>query len=105
MNLSIPVVIILNDNRFLGMVRQWQEMFYGKRYSEVMLGNEPDFLKLANSFDVEAERVEDPLELKGAIKRAIESNVPYLLDVIIEPEANVLPMVPPGGKIHEMLEG
>lgn len=99
---DIPVVIVVLDNRHLGMVAQWQKLFYDERMSHTHLGESPDFVKLAESFGVRAERIEKPGEMKEAVERAIKSGEPYLLDVIIDPD-EILPMVPPGCKLTEIV--
>jgi acetolactate synthase I/II/III large subunit len=99
---DIPVVICVLDNRHLGMVAQWQKLFYDKRMSHTHLGQSPDFVKLAESFGVNAERVEKPGEMREAVERAIRSGEPYLIDVIIDPD-EILPMVPPGCGLTEIV--
>jgi acetolactate synthase-1/2/3 large subunit len=99
---DIPVVICVLDNRHLGMVAQWQKLFYNKRMSHTHLGQSPDFVKLAESFGITAERVEKPGEMLETVKRAIRSGEPYLIDVIIDPD-EILPMVPPGCGITEIV--
>lgn len=99
---DIPVVIVVLDNRHLGMVAQWQKLFYDERMSHTHLGESPDFVKLAESFGVKAERIEKPGEMKEAVERAINSGEPYLLDVVIDPD-EILPMVPPGCSLKEIV--
>ncbi len=99
---DIPLVICVLDNRRLGMVSQWQKLFYNKRMSHTHLGQSPDFVKLAESFGVNAERVEKPGEMSVTIRNAIRSGEPYLIDVIIDPE-EILPMVPPGRGLTEIV--
>jgi len=99
---DIPVVICVLDNRRLGMVSQWQKLFYDKRMSHTHLGESPDFVKLAESFGISAERVEKPGEMRETVMRAIRSGEPYLIDVIIDPE-EILPMVPPGCGLTEIV--
>lgn len=99
---DIPVVIVVLDNRHLGMVAQWQKLFYDERMSHTHLGESPNFVKLAESFGVKAERIEKPGEMKEAVERAINSGEPYLLDVIIDPD-EILPMVPPGCSLTEIV--
>ncbi len=100
---DIPVVVCIFDNRYLGMVRQWQELFFDKRYSHTNLGVTPDFVKLGEAFGCYAERVEKPEELKSALKNAFESGKPAVLDIIVGREDKVLPMIPPGGGITGMI--
>ncbi|MEN4018227.1 MAG: acetolactate synthase large subunit [Methanobacterium sp.] len=99
---DIPVVVCVLDNRYLGMVAQWQNLFYEKRFSHTHLGEVPDFVKLAEAFGVNAERVERPGEMRETLQNAINSGEPTLIDVIIDPE-EILPMVPPGRRLTEMV--
>jgi acetolactate synthase-1/2/3 large subunit len=87
----------------LGMVAQWQRMFYKSRYSATRLGRIPDFVKLATAYGAHGERVESLDQLSSILRRAISSDVTTVIDVPIDPEANVLPMVPPGKSIDEMI--
>ncbi|MDD3984458.1 MAG: acetolactate synthase large subunit [Methanobacterium sp.] len=99
---DIPLVICVFDNRRLGMVSQWQRLFYNKRISYTQLGQSPDFVKLSESFGVNAERVEKPGEMELAVRNAIKSGQPYLIDVIIDAD-EVLPIVPPGCGLTEIV--
>ncbi|WP_414470006.1 acetolactate synthase large subunit [Methanobacterium sp. ACI-7] len=99
---DIPVVVCVLDNRYLGMVAQWQNLFYEKRFSHTHLGEVPDFVKLAESFGVRADRVERPGEMRETLKSALNSGEPTLIDVIIDPE-EILPMVPPGCGLTDMV--
>lgn len=92
---GLPVKIIILNNNFLGMVRQWQQLFFDKRYSFVELQN-PDFIKIAEGFGIESYKVEDRAELSGALDRMLASNKPQLLEIVVEKEENVFPMVPAG---------
>jgi acetolactate synthase-1/2/3 large subunit len=100
---NVPVVIALLNNQYLGMVRQWQELFYNKRYSATDLVKNPDFVKIANAYDIKAKRITKPEEVVPAIQEAIKSNEPYLLDFVIDREENVFPMVPAGASISKMI--
>ncbi|MBM7557981.1 biosynthetic-type acetolactate synthase large subunit [Halanaerobacter jeridensis] len=118
---DLPVNIVIFNNQYLGMVRQWQEMFYEKRYSSTCLGKQvdcpedcsdpgeqcpemvPDFVKLAESFGVKAKQITKPSEIKPTIEEAINTDGPYLIDCIINAEENVFPMVPPGGSLDKMV--
>lgn len=95
MQYGIGVKIIILNNNFLGMVRQWQEIFYHKRYSETEMIN-PDFVALASAYGIKAENVENRTQLDGAIERMLQHEGAYILNVNIESEANVFPMVPAG---------
>lgn len=99
---DIPIVVCVLDNRYLGMVAQWQNLFYEKRFSHTHLGEVPDFVKLAEAFGVNAERVERPGEMRETLKNALNSGEPTLIDIIIDPE-EILPMVPPGCGLTEMV--
>jgi acetolactate synthase-1/2/3 large subunit len=101
---DIPVTVVLLDNRYLGMVKQWQDLFYNKRYSHTYLGESPDFVKYADAFGAGGILVERPSEIKEALVKAVKSNKPYIVDIRVDPHETTLPMVPPQGKIHEMIE-
>ena len=101
---KIPVKIAVLNNGFLGMVRQWQELFYKKRYSYTTLNN-PDFVKLAESYGAVGIRVTKNKEVRPAIEKAIATDNVVLLDFHIEPEENVFPMVPAGEAINRMIGG
>jgi acetolactate synthase-1/2/3 large subunit len=100
---KIPVINIILNNNFLGMVRQWQTFFYDKRYSETDLSMQPDFVKLAESFGGVGYRVETKEEFDAALKDAVEKNVVAMIDVVVDRLENVLPMVPSGGTLYNML--
>jgi acetolactate synthase-1/2/3 large subunit len=102
---DIPVVVAVLDNQYLGMVRQWQELFYSKRYSAVYLGKKTDFVKLAEAFGAKGIRVEKPQEIAPAVKEAFESGRPTVIDIIVNPEENIFPMVPPGKCLKDIIEG
>ena len=99
---DIPVVVCVLDNRYLGMVAQWQKLFYNERISETRLGDVPDFVKLAEAFGVKGERVERPGEMKETLKNALKSGEPTIIDVTIDPD-EILPMVPPGCGLTEIV--
>jgi len=99
---KIPVKIIILNNNYLGMVRQWQELFYKKRYAATPLDN-PDFVKVAEGFGVKAMRIEKEKDIKKAIKEIIAHKGPVLADFWIEEEENVFPMVPAGASIDRMI--
>jgi len=102
---GIPVTVVVINNRMLGMVAQWQRFFYNRRYSAVTLGSSPDFVKLAEAYGAEGIRVQSMAELQAAVTKAIRSTVTTVIDVPISPEENVLPMLPPGAGIKEMIVG
>lgn len=100
---NTPIVIVLLNNGVLGMVRQWQTLFFDRRYSNTTLGRKTDFVKLAEAFGLEAERASSIDEFEQAFKRGIAHNGPYLIDTLINMDEFVLPMLPPGGSIDDMI--
>ncbi len=100
-DLALKIAII--NNRFLGMVRQWQQLFYRRRYVATPLAG-PDFVKVAEAYGIAAVKVTDRLQVIPAIERAMEHQGPFLIDFVVEPEENVYPMVPPGAALAEILE-
>jgi len=101
---SLPVKVFIINNGYLGMVRQWQELFFDKRYSVTSLYDNPDFAKLAEVFGITGIKVTKPEEVRPAIEKALGVNGPVVVNFIVEPEANVFPMVPAGAPLHEMRE-
>jgi len=99
----IAVKIAIMNNGYLGMVRQWQELFYGRRYVDTKLWN-PDFVKIAEAYDIPGIRVKRREEVIPAIQKAMESPGAFLIDFLIEPEENVYPIVPPGESLARFLE-
>ncbi|MGH9612197.1 MAG: biosynthetic-type acetolactate synthase large subunit [Bryobacteraceae bacterium] len=102
-NHGLPVKIIVMNNGYLGMVRQWQTLFYNNRLSQVELNSFPDAEKLAAAYGFKGRTVESPAELASALKEAVAEPGPYLLNVKVTPTENVYPMVPSGGAINEMV--
>ena len=102
---GIKVIPIIMNNSYLGMVRQWLELFYDKRYSEVYLGRTPDFVKVAEAYGLEGIRVENKSELTPAIKQAIKNDITTIIDVSIDEESNILPMLSPGGNLKDAFGG
>jgi acetolactate synthase-1/2/3 large subunit len=100
---KLPVVNIILNNNFLGMVRQWQTLFYDKRHSETDLSVQPDFVKLAEAFGGIGYRVQTKEEFDAALKDAVEKNVVAFIEVLVERFENVLPMVPAGGSLFNMM--
>ncbi len=98
----IPVKMILLNNNFLGNVRQWQYMFFNKRYSFTPMLN-PDYEKIASGYNIPCRTVVERGELDAAIREMLDTDGPYILQCAIKPEDNVLPMTPPGGSVDEML--
>jgi acetolactate synthase I/II/III large subunit len=102
-NHSLPIKIIVMNNGYLGMVRQWQTMFHNNRLSQVELRSFPDAEKLAGAYGFKGRTVERVEEMPGALEEAVREPGPYLLNVKVSPTENVYPMVPAGGAISEML--
>lgn len=100
---NTAVKVFLLDNRALGMVHQWQKLFYHERYSSTILDSVPDFVKLADAYGWEGERIEKPEDVAPAIARMLASEKPYLLDVAISPDQNVYPMVAPGAALDNVI--
>jgi acetolactate synthase-1/2/3 large subunit len=100
---DIPVIVVILNNSMLGMVAQWQRLFYGGRYSGVKLGNVPDFTKLAQAYGAEGTRVESMKEFSEAIKKALNTEVTTVIDVPIGPEDDVWPMMPPGKGLKDTI--
>jgi len=99
--LQIPVKIVILNNDFLGMVRQWQQLFFDKRYASTEMIN-PDFVTIAKGYYIDAERVKNRKDLKPAVKRMIKSKKPYVLEVCVEKEDNVFPMIPSGASVSDI---
>lgn len=120
---KLPVKICILNNRYLGMVRQWQELFFGKRYSQVCLNQNiyckkgcdkpnlecqkiPDFCKIADAYGIPSIRVEKEEEVKPALEKSLKTkDKPYLIDFQVEPEENVFPMIPAGGTVENLMLG
>src|SRR5947208_11839332 len=100
---QLPVKIAIFNNGYLGMIRQWQQLFYGKNYSSSAI-SQPDFVKLADAYGIRALRVEHKREVESAIREAREYKGPILLDFMIDQEENVWPMVPAGAALSETIE-
>src|SRR5579871_3708134 len=101
----LPIKIIVVNNGYLGMVRQWQELFYNNRLCQVELSGFPDAAKLAGAYGFKGRTIEHVHELSSALDEAVAENGPYLLNVRVAPTENVYPMVPSGGAINEMVLG
>ncbi|HEY6779836.1 MAG TPA: thiamine pyrophosphate-dependent enzyme, partial [Thermoleophilaceae bacterium] len=100
---QIPVQIFLMNNGYLGMVRQWQELFWDRRYSSVKMGNSPDWVKLAEAFGATGMLVSEKGELVDAFKSALSEDGPVLVDVRVTPEENCYPMIPAGQAARDMV--
>jgi acetolactate synthase-1/2/3 large subunit len=100
---QIPVKVFLMNNGYLGMVRQWQELFWDRRYSAVEMGASPDWVKLADAFGALGMRVTDKSELVGAFRTALAEDGPVLVDVRVTKEENCYPMIPAGQAARDMV--
>ena len=96
---AVKIVVLNND--FLGMVRQWQQLFFDKRYASTEMVN-PDFVKIAEGYYLKAKRVTERKDLANAVEEMIKSNEPYFLEVVVEKEGNVFPMIPTGSSVSEI---
>lgn len=102
MEQKAPVKIILLNNNYLGNVRQWQEMFFNRRYSFTPMMN-PDYMQIAAAYSIPSRRVIERSELRDAVREMLETDGPFLLEVCVVEEGNVLPMTPPGSSVNQML--
>jgi acetolactate synthase-1/2/3 large subunit len=100
---QLPLVVIIMNNGVLGMVRQWQTLFYNKHYSQTTLNRQTDFVKLAEAFGGKGKRAYDHKELRDALEEAFHYNGPYIIDCVIDMDEMVLPMIPPGGTMNDVI--
>ncbi|AXO80683.1 biosynthetic-type acetolactate synthase large subunit [Olleya aquimaris] len=98
---KVPVKIVVLNNEFLGMVRQWQQLFFDKRYASTEMTN-PDFVAIAKGYFIEAEKVTKREDLKDAVAKMINTDGPYFLEVCVEKEGNVFPMIPTGASVSDV---
>jgi acetolactate synthase-1/2/3 large subunit len=101
---QLPVKVLITNNRYLGMVRQWQQMFYGNRYSEVDLSVNPDFVKLAEACGATGLRAERPGELRAVIEKAVATPGPVVVDLVCAREENCLPIIPAGCGLKDIID-
>ncbi|MHB8771569.1 MAG: biosynthetic-type acetolactate synthase large subunit [Syntrophales bacterium] len=99
---GLPVKVVILNNLYLGMIRQWQELFYGRRYSQCDMPQSPDFVKLAEAYGIKGLRAVKPGEVKRVLKEGLETPGPVVMDFHVEPEENVFPMVKPGTPLTQM---
>jgi acetolactate synthase-1/2/3 large subunit len=97
------VKVFIMNNGYLGMVRQWQELFWDKRYSSVDMGASPDWVKLADAFGARGMRVDQDADLEDAMREAIDTEGPVVLDVQVRKEENCYPMIPAGAAARDMV--
>ncbi len=100
---NIPIVILLMNNGVLGMVRQWQTLFFDKHYSNTVLDRKTDFIKLAKAFGADGERADSVAELEKALENAFNCSGPYVIDCAVDKDEFVLPMLPPGGSMDDII--
>ena len=100
---DLPVITVIFDNRALGMVRQWQDLFYKKRFKDVDIEDRTNLIKLSEAFGVEGVFVESYEELKTTLRRAIRNDEPVVIDVPIGKDEKVFPMVPPGKWLADVI--
>lgn len=100
---NLPIVIILMNNGVLGMVRQWQNLFFDKHYSQTVLERKTDFVKLAEAFGIKGYRISDVSQMKDVIDQAFKEKGPVLVDCCIDKDEFVLPMLPPGGSFEDII--
>jgi acetolactate synthase-1/2/3 large subunit len=100
---ELPLIVIIMNNNVLGMVRQWQTLFFGKRYSQTSLYRKTDYVKLADAFGAKGLRLEKPEDTDNVLKEAFSFRTPVIIDVHIDPDEKVLPMIPPGGSIKDII--
>ena len=100
---GIPVKMAIFNNGYLGMVRQWQQFFHGKRYSATPIWS-PDYVRLAEAYGIPGWRVERGDQVDAALRGALDHEGPALIEFLIEQEANVFPMIPPGASLSEPIE-
>lgn len=103
---KVPVKVVILNNGFLGMVRQWQELFFDRRYAETHLENgNPDFVAVANGYGIQAFRITTPEEVRPTLQKAMDIDGPVIIDCWVEKEENVFPMIPSSGTVHDTISG
>ena len=101
---NIPVIMFIMNNTVLGMVRQWQKIFYGNRFSDTDPHRATDFVKVAEAFGVKGMRINTNDEIDAVLEEALKVNGPVVIECRISPDSNVLPMIPPGGSVSDIKE-
>lgn len=104
-DLNLPVKIIVLNNQMLGMVAQWQRTFYNQNYAHSDIATKADFVKLSEAMGVSAIRISEPKDLKETLNKVLSSEGPMLLEIMIPAEEDVLPMVPSGARLDQMIMG
>ena len=105
MQYRLPLKVFILNNRYMGMVRQWQEMFHGSRYSESYMDSLPDFVKLAEAYGMAGLRCEKPSDVDKTIKEMLAIKGPVLVDMMVDQNENVYPMIPAGAAHYELVLG
>ncbi len=100
---DLPIIVVIMNNSVLGMVRQWQKLFYGNRFSQTDPHRATDFVALANSFGIEGMRITKEEEVRPVLEKAFALNKPVVVDCVISPDENVLPMIPPGKTVDDII--
>lgn len=100
---NIPIITVIFNNRTLGMVRQWQNLIYEKRFSQTDLDRGPDFVKLANAYGIDGARAANQEEFEAVFRKAVESGKPWVIECAIDKDAMVHPMVPGGANVTDFL--
>ncbi len=100
-NLNVKVIIL--NNKFLGMVKQWQDLFFGKRYASTSIPAQPDFVKLAEAYGIKGYRAETPKDATKTLEEVFRSKEPCIVDLVVDPEEHVYPMVPAGGSVKDIV--
>ena len=100
---NVPIVILIMNNGVLGMVRQWQTVFFNKHYSNTVLDRKTDFVSLAKAFGAEGQRVDSLESLDEALKKAFSFDGPFVIDCVVDKDELVLPMLPPGGSMDDII--
>ena len=100
---NVPLKVLIMNNGYLGMVRQWQEMFYDRAYSEVDLSVSPDFVKLAEAYGAKGLRASKPGELRDVLREGLEFDGVAIMDMVVSKEENVFPIVPAGANARDMI--
>ncbi|MQG85268.1 MAG: acetolactate synthase large subunit, partial [SAR202 cluster bacterium] len=101
---KLPIKFAIMNNHFLGMVRQWQHLFYEDTFTATQYSGNPDFVKLAEAYGIHSFRVTEKSEVDNAITDAMQHDGPVLIDFMVDPEENVYPMIPPGESVLEIVE-
>ncbi len=102
---QLPIVVLVMNNRVLGMVRQWQKIFYGRRFSATDPHRKTDLVKLAEAFGCTGMRIAKTGDIRPVLEAALAVGGPVVVDCQISPDVNVLPMIPPGGTVEDIIEG